>query len=146
MPHKAAREHTAYPHQPIGWVIRPVGRYRRSRAAPRFDQCCSSRSSGRSLRWLREFRCDTVSGDVTLNLLVYAVATPAQRDTLPDRVRQFQPGFTDDRIAAAPSILFGTTHEIADTIREYRERYGITYFTMLEPDMAAFAPVIELLK
>lgn len=77
---------------------------------------------------------------------MYAVATPAQRDTLPDRVRQFQPGFTDDRIAAAPSILFGTTHEIADTIREYRERYGITYFTMLEPDMAAFAPVIELLK
>ncbi|KIA60752.1 LLM class F420-dependent oxidoreductase [Nocardia vulneris] len=83
---------------------------------------------------------------VELNLLVYAVADPAERDTLPDRVRRFQPGFTDDRIATTPSVLVGTPHQIADRVREIRERFGITYFTMLEPDMEAFAPVIELLK
>ncbi|MFB8277890.1 hypothetical protein [Nocardia colli] len=80
------------------------------------------------------------------NLLVWAVGASAERDAVSERVRQFQPGFTDDRIRTAPGVLIGTHQEIADRVRECRERYGITYFTLMEPDMDAFAPVIELLR
>ncbi|MGW4771814.1 LLM class F420-dependent oxidoreductase [Nocardia sp. NPDC004278] len=83
---------------------------------------------------------------VELNLLVWAVAGPAERNTLGDRVRQWQPGFTDDRIDAAAGVMVGTPQQIADSVRECRDRYGVTYFTMMEPAMDAFAPVIELLK
>ncbi|WP_405162826.1 LLM class F420-dependent oxidoreductase [Nocardia sp. NBC_01499] len=83
---------------------------------------------------------------VELNLLVWAVATPAERDTVGERVRQSLPGFTDDQIGAAPAVMVGTPQQLADSVRECRERYGITYFTVLEHDLERFAPVIELLK
>ncbi|KAA8882091.1 LLM class flavin-dependent oxidoreductase [Nocardia colli] len=54
--------------------------------------------------------------------------------------------FSGGRIRTAPGVLIGTHQEIADRVRECRERYGITYFTLMEPDMDAFAPVIELLR
>ncbi|MEV6560484.1 hypothetical protein AB0M22_32520 [Nocardia sp. NPDC051756] len=80
------------------------------------------------------------------NLLVWAVGTQAEANTLSERVRQFQPGFTDERIRTAPGVLIGTPQEIADRVRECRDRYGITYFTIFEWDTETFAPVIELLK
>ncbi|MEU7141529.1 LLM class F420-dependent oxidoreductase [Nocardia sp. NPDC046473] len=83
---------------------------------------------------------------VELNLLVWAVGVPTEWNTVIDRVRQFQPGFTEDRIRTAPGVLVGTPQQIADSVRECRDRYGVTYFTMMEPDLEAFAPVIELLK
>ncbi|MFE9581017.1 TIGR03621 family F420-dependent LLM class oxidoreductase [Nocardia sp. NPDC006044] len=83
---------------------------------------------------------------VELNLLVWAVGTAAERDAVHERVRAFQPGFTDDRIRTAPGVLVGTPREIADRVRECRDRYGVTYFTMMERDMESFAPVLELLK
>lgn len=83
---------------------------------------------------------------VELNLLIWAVATPSERATLGDRVRHFLPGFTDDLIGAAPAVLLGTPQQIADSVRACREQYGITYFTVMEPDLESFAPVIELLK
>ncbi|MEG8183203.1 TIGR03621 family F420-dependent LLM class oxidoreductase [Nocardia terpenica] len=83
---------------------------------------------------------------VELNLQLWAVATPSERDTLGNRVRRWLPGFTDDQVGAAPAVLAGTPRQIADSVRECRERYGITYLTVLEPDLDTFAPVIELLK
>ncbi|WP_245673048.1 LLM class F420-dependent oxidoreductase [Nocardia lijiangensis] len=83
---------------------------------------------------------------VELNLLIWGVGTPAERDTVGERVRQSLPGFTDDQIGAAPAVMVGTPQQIADSVRECRERYGITYFTVVEPDLEKFAPVIELLK
>ncbi|WP_225729243.1 MULTISPECIES: TIGR03621 family F420-dependent LLM class oxidoreductase [unclassified Nocardia] len=83
---------------------------------------------------------------VQLNLQLWAVATPSERGALGDRVRRWLPGFTDDLIGAAPAVMAGTPQQIADSVRECRQRYGITYLTVLEPDMDAFAPVVELLK
>ncbi|WP_338760936.1 TIGR03621 family F420-dependent LLM class oxidoreductase [Nocardia vulneris] len=86
------------------------------------------------------------SDQVELNLQIYAVAGPDERYSVGDMVRQIMPGFTDERIRNAPSILVGKPQQIADTLREYRTRYGITYFTIVEPYLETFAPVIELLK
>ncbi|RDI68187.1 TIGR03621 family F420-dependent LLM class oxidoreductase [Nocardia pseudobrasiliensis] len=83
---------------------------------------------------------------VELNLLVWGVGAPADRDGVGARVRAAVPGFTDDRIDEVPAVMVGTPQQIADGVRECRDRYGITYFTVLEADMEAFAPAIELLK
>jgi hypothetical protein len=39
----------------------------------------------------------------------------------------------------------GTVEEICETLRERRERYGISYLTVFERDMEAFAPVVARL-
>jgi probable F420-dependent oxidoreductase len=69
---------------------------------------------------------------------------------------------TDDRAAAAqslaatwkfapevaldsPYLLIGTADAIAASIRANRERFGISYLTVFERDMDAFAPVVALL-
>jgi alkanesulfonate monooxygenase SsuD/methylene tetrahydromethanopterin reductase-like flavin-dependent oxidoreductase (luciferase family) len=83
---------------------------------------------------------------VALNLLIWAVASPSERATLGDRMRASLPGFTDDQIGVAPGVLVGTPQQIAESLRECRDRFGITYFTVTEPDMENLAPVIELLK
>jgi probable F420-dependent oxidoreductase len=86
------------------------------------------------------------SDSVELNLLIWAVASPSERATLGDRMRASLPGFTDDQIGVAPGVLVGTPQQIAESLRECRDRFGITYFTVTEPDMENLAPVIELLK
>jgi len=49
-------------------------------------------------------------------------------------------------LVAAPQLLAGTVEDIAAKVRAMRERFGFTYFTVFEPDLEAFAPVIELLR
>jgi probable F420-dependent oxidoreductase len=70
---------------------------------------------------------------------------------------------TDDRQAAAsdlaaqwgkpaedlldsPHLLIGTPAQMAADLRRRRERFGISYITIFERDIAAFAPVVELLR
>ena len=48
-----------------------------------------------------------------------------------------------DLVLESPYVLLGTIDEICDTIRQRRERYGISYLTVFERDMEAFAPVVE---
>jgi hypothetical protein len=43
-------------------------------------------------------------------------------------------------------VLSGSTKEIADTIRGYRDDYGITYITVQQQHVEAFAKVIAELR
>ncbi|MBM9504353.1 TIGR03621 family F420-dependent LLM class oxidoreductase [Actinacidiphila acididurans] len=80
-----------------------------------------------------------------LNLLVALVAlAPAQPD--PSPLRPLLPGLTDEQILAQPCVLSGSAREIADELLRLRESLGITYFSVVEPSMAAFAEVIALLR
>ncbi|AXB45189.1 TIGR03621 family F420-dependent LLM class oxidoreductase [Amycolatopsis albispora] len=53
---------------------------------------------------------------------------------------------TVDEILAAPQLLIGTEAEIVARVHELRERYGFTYFTVFEPAMETFAPIIRALR
>jgi len=44
-----------------------------------------------------------------------------------------------------PYLLAGTIEEIVSSLEDYRERYGITYYTIFDRDMEAFAPVVARL-
>lgn len=82
--------------------------------------------------------------DVELNLFVAAVAgSPATADLT--IVRQAS-GFPDDELTKLPGVLVGPPRELADRLERYREQFGITYISVLEQHMAAFAEVIKLLR
>ncbi|SHF87564.1 TIGR03621 family F420-dependent LLM class oxidoreductase [Streptoalloteichus hindustanus] len=84
--------------------------------------------------------------DLELNLLVQTVLSDTDRQPDLSFLRGFAPGLTDDQILALPGVLRGSAAAIADTLRGYRETYGLTYFTVTERSMAAFAPVIARLR
>lgn len=55
-------------------------------------------------------------------------------------------GVGQDFVEASPFILAGSVSQIADTLRERRERWGITYIVIGAAEMESFAPVIEALR
>ena len=42
--------------------------------------------------------------------------------------------------------MIGTTEQIAETLRERRERFGFSYIVVHEAEMEAFAPVVAALS
>ncbi|MFI9723145.1 TIGR03621 family F420-dependent LLM class oxidoreductase [Streptomyces sp. NPDC052396] len=53
---------------------------------------------------------------------------------------------TEDELLEHPALLTGSAREMAEQLRAHRERYGFSYFTVLEAFADAFAPVIEELR
>jgi len=82
---------------------------------------------------------------VELNVLVWrTMVTPNRRAKAAeiDGVR----GLSADQLLDVPTVLIGTEKQIAEQLIEYRERLGLTYFTVRDCNLDSFGPIIELLK
>ncbi|NEE03010.1 LLM class F420-dependent oxidoreductase [Phytoactinopolyspora halotolerans] len=93
----------------------------------------------------------TCAGDraahLEFNALVQFVAITDDRRALAENlVAERAPYFTVDDALETPFALIGTVEQIAEQMRENRERLGLTYITVHEPYMRTFAPVIEKLR
>ncbi|MGE7385237.1 LLM class F420-dependent oxidoreductase [Streptomyces sp. NPDC004126] len=82
---------------------------------------------------------------VELNLLVQQVIPPSEHPSMPDRFVPLPPDAAHSP-EEVPSVLIGTPADMAQQIKERRERYGFTYFTIMEYNMESFAPVIAALR
>jgi probable F420-dependent oxidoreductase len=80
--------------------------------------------------------------DLELNLAITAV--PSDNSGKPDLslTRRYAPTLSDDELLALPAVLSGSPRDIADTLRGYRETYGLTSFTVQEKHAETFAKVI----
>ena|SRR5271170_5299524 len=83
--------------------------------------------------------------ELELNLSVFAVNVC---DGEPDLTvaRQVLGGLSDEQIRALPGVLTGSAAGVSETLLRYREKYGLTYFGVLETSMADFAKVMERLR
>ncbi len=81
-----------------------------------------------------------------LNLAITAV--PGVGETMPNlaMARHYAPGMSDEEILAMHSVLTGSPREMADTLRGYRDKYGVTFFTVQDNHMGNFANVIAELR
>lgn len=81
-----------------------------------------------------------------LNLAITAV--PTDGSGMPDLslTRRFAPALSDEQLLAMPAVLAGSPRDMADTLREYRRRYGLSYFTVQHTHAEAFASVIAELR
>lgn len=81
-----------------------------------------------------------------LNLAITAV--PTDGSGIPDLslTRRFAPTLSDEELLATPAVLSGSTQDMADTLREYRRRYGVSYFAVQQDHAEAFAKVIAELR
>jgi probable F420-dependent oxidoreductase len=69
-----------------------------------------------------------------------------------DLAARFGDGLTADQVLGSPFVLIGTREQMADALRQRRERFGVSYWTVFarlpgrELDLDAFAPVIAALR
>ena len=77
-----------------------------------------------------------------LNLAITAV--PSDNSGKPDlaMTRRYAPSLSDEQLLALPAVLSGSPRDIADTLRGYRETYGLTSVTVQEHHAETFAKVI----
>ncbi|WP_406433152.1 TIGR03621 family F420-dependent LLM class oxidoreductase [Streptomyces sp. NBC_00631] len=80
------------------------------------------------------------------NLLIQTVAITDDPATALGPLLERRPELTLERVLALPTVLVGTLEEVTGRVRGLRERYGFSYLTVLEPSMAAFAPVLAELS
>ena len=97
----------------------------------------------RRVRVLREAAGDRID-DVELNLFVAAVGASADEVDL--TIIRNASGLDDDQLVQVPGVLIGSPLEIADRLLRYREMFGTSYISVLEPHMTAFAEVIKHLR
>ncbi|MBF6328215.1 LLM class F420-dependent oxidoreductase [Nocardia transvalensis] len=86
------------------------------------------------------------AGEVEFNILVQALTTPDEVPELEQRFAKHLPEGDREPLAEFPTVLVGSPEQMAAQLRERREKYGITYITVHEPELDKFAPVIELLR
>jgi probable F420-dependent oxidoreductase len=84
--------------------------------------------------------------ELELNLAITAV--PTDDSGIPDLslTRAYFPQAGDAELLAMPTVLRGSPARIADTLRDHRERYGVSYFTVQDYHGDYFAQVIDALR
>lgn len=83
---------------------------------------------------------------VERNLLIQRVVVTEDRAAAAAEFAAVVPYLTEEQVLELPIVLLGTVREIADRVRALRERYGFSYFTVLDGAMEAFGPVLAELR
>ncbi len=95
----------------------------------------------RKLEWIRQAAGDRFP-DLELNAMIYAVvATDDRRAAARQLGERF--GLTEDEVIASPNILVGSIAQMVDDLHRRRDEFGISYLTVPEHFMEAFAPVVQ---
>ncbi len=85
--------------------------------------------------------------DIEWHLLVQAVVvTGNRRAAAEELIAAHGSDMTVEQVLETPYLLLGTVAEIAEQLREHRERYSFSYVTVHQGFMEAFAPVVAELR
>ncbi|TDD83568.1 LLM class F420-dependent oxidoreductase [Actinomadura rubrisoli] len=137
-------------------VLRAAARYadivgiagvRQAKGAPpgTFD-LCTAEQAGERVRFVREQAGERADG-LEWNLLVQHVAVTGDRRAEAERLGAAQlRNLTTEEILDTPFVLIGTEAQIAERLREGRERFGFSYITVHSPFMDALGPIIDRLR
>ena len=60
--------------------------------------------------------------------------------------RAYAPTLSEEELLRLPTVLSGSTRDVADTLRRYRDDYGLTYITVDQRHAESFGKVIAELR
>ncbi|SQD93437.1 MULTISPECIES: TIGR03621 family F420-dependent LLM class oxidoreductase [unclassified Parafrankia] len=83
---------------------------------------------------------------VERNLLIQAVIITDDRDAALRHLQAAQLPVPLEDLDDSPLLLIGDLEQVTDRVRELRDRFGISYLTVIEHYQEAFAPVVEALR
>ncbi|MBP2707904.1 TIGR03621 family F420-dependent LLM class oxidoreductase [Microbispora sp. RL4-1S] len=81
-----------------------------------------------------------------LNVLSKGTVLTRDRRAGVAALRRYAPDLGTDRLLEVPTLFVGTAGQIAEQVLHHGERYGFSYFTVMESSMEAFGAVIERLR
>lgn len=93
--------------------------------------------------WVKEAAGDRLSSLELSYVAFRAVITDEPLRTARSLCGEYD--LTPEQFLASPDFLIGSVSDIADKLRERRDRFGISYSEIDDADSVAFAPVVELL-
>ncbi|QXJ25189.1 LLM class F420-dependent oxidoreductase [Actinomadura graeca] len=127
-------------------IVGIAGAYQVRGAPPgTFRLGTAEEAAGRVL-FVREHAGDRVR-EIEWNLLVQHVAVTGDRRAEAGRLHAAQLGDLGvEEILDTPFVLIGTEAEIAEQLRERRDRFGFSYITVHSPFMDVLGPVIARLR
>jgi probable F420-dependent oxidoreductase len=103
----------------------------------------SDAATREKLEWVRAAAGERFDS-LEINTLIQAVAVADQRMAAADQLAsRFK--VAREVVLETVYVALGTIEEICETLRQRRERHGVSYLTVFERDMEAFAPVVERL-
>lgn len=97
----------------------------------------------RKLTWIH----DAAGGrfpEVELNIVLLRVVVTDDHEAIAQALAE-EFSLTPAEVHASPHLLLGTADEMAETLRERRDRHGISYISVTEDALESFAPVIDRL-
>jgi probable F420-dependent oxidoreductase len=107
---------------------------------------CTAAEADDRVRFARDRagdRADTIEWHALIQVVL---VTGDRRKAAADLAEQYRGTVTAEEILENPFLFIGTIEEIADQIIRDRDRYGFTYYTVHEPYLDAFAPVIDRVR
>ena len=117
--------------------------------APRFSngvgqpESLTAEAADEQMRWIREAAAARFDA-LELNILIQRVIVTDDRARAAEELAGAW-GMSPEQTFSSPHALLGTAGQIAETLRERRERYGISYISVFEQHAGDFAAVIPLL-
>ena len=106
-------------------------------------QNSTGEATAEKVAWVREAAGERFD-DLELNVLAFFVMVTDDREAMAE---QLAPAFglTGPEALEVPNVLLGTEDQIAETLIDRRERYGISYITMFGDAVDAMTPVVSRL-
>ena len=121
------------------WIVGLVPRARRDgRGLDRAD--FGEAALRQKIEWVRAVAADRFDA-LELHALIQAVVVSDQRVAAAEQLAA-RFGVARELLLESPYVLVGTVDEICASLRERRERYGISYLTVFDRDLETFAPVV----
>ncbi len=82
-----------------------------------------------------------------LNIIISRTVVTENRQQAAELLaQQLGEGVTSEHLLQIPYVLIGTVNQICEDILAHRKRYGISYLSIFEQSMEAFAPVVARLS
>lgn len=107
---------------------------------------CTATEADERVRFARDRAGDRADKIEWHALTQVVMVTGDRREAAADLAGQYHGTVTAEEILENPFLFVGTIEEMAGQIIRNRDRYGFTYYTVHEPYLDAFAPVIAQVR
>lgn len=101
-------------------------------------------SVSRKVEWVRDAAGERFD-DLELTAMVSDVIVTDDRRAAADRLAT-EMGVSAKEVLESPHVLIGTIDQIIEDLQRRRERFGISYFVVVEGNMEKLAPVVARLS
>lgn len=97
------------------------------------------------IEWIRQV-ADNRFSELELNVIVFDVVVTDDRYQAAEKLAErLGSGLTREQVLEVPHLLIGTVDQICEDLWVRREHFGVSYISVFEESMEAFAPVVSRL-